>query len=71
MGYNVQTAVDSQHHLIVAHEVTNAGSDRRQLYRMAKEARDASGVSDLHVVADRGYFTGNEILASKFGLGLS
>ena len=63
VGYNVQTAVDSQHHLIVAHEVTNVGSDRRQLYRMAKQARNASGVSDLHVVADRGYFTGNEILA--------
>ena len=63
VGYNVQTAVDTQHHLIVAHEVTNVGSDRRQLYRMAKQARDASGVSDLHVVADRGYFTGSEILA--------
>ena len=59
----MQTAVDSQHHLIVAHEVTNVGSDRRQLYRMAQQARDASAVSDLHVVADRGYFTGEEILA--------
>ncbi|SJN13246.1 Mobile element protein [Halomonas citrativorans] len=63
VGYNVQTAVDSQHHLIVAHEVTNVGSDRRQLYRMAQQARDASAVSGLHVVADRGYFTGEEILA--------
>ncbi|MEA3250599.1 MAG: IS1182 family transposase [Pseudomonadota bacterium] len=63
VGYNVQTAVDSQHHLIVAHEVTNVGSDRSQLSRMAKQARDASGVSDLNVVADRGYFKGEEILA--------
>lgn len=63
VGYNVQTVVDSRHHLIVAHEVTNVGSDRRQLSRMAKQARDASGVSDLHIVADRGYFTGEEILA--------
>ena len=62
VGYNVQTAVDSQHHLIVAHEVTNVGSDRRQLFRMAKKVRDASGIDDLHVVADRGYFTGEEIL---------
>ena len=63
VGYNVQTAVDSRHHLIIAHEVTNDGSDRRQLSRMAKQARDASGVSDLNVVADRGYFKGEEILA--------
>ncbi|MFC3284806.1 IS1182 family transposase, partial [Litchfieldella rifensis] len=63
VGYNVQTAVDSRHHLIIAHEVTNVGSDRGQLSRMAKLARDASGVSDLNVVADRGYFKGDEILA--------
>lgn len=63
VGYNVQTVVDSQYHLIAAHEVTNVGSDRRQLYQMAQQARDASAVSDLHVVADRGYFTGEEILA--------
>ncbi|MFC0326722.1 transposase, partial [Halomonas organivorans] len=63
VGYNVQTAVDSRHHLIVAHEVTNVGSDRSQLSRMAKQARDASGIKDLNVVADRGYFKGEEILA--------
>lgn len=63
MGYNVQTAVDSRHHLIIAHEVTNVGSDRGQLPRMAKRARDASGISDLNVVADRGYFKGEEVLA--------
>ncbi|EPC01603.1 transposase [Litchfieldella anticariensis FP35 = DSM 16096] len=63
VGYNVQTAVDSRHHLIIAHEVTNVGSDRGQLSRMAKRARDASGTSDLNVVADRGYFKGEEVLA--------
>lgn len=63
VGYNVQTAVDSRHHLIIAHEVTNVGSDRGQLSRMAKRARDASGISDLNVVADRGYFKGEEVLA--------
>ncbi|MDI3358094.1 IS1182 family transposase [Pseudomonas sp. UYIF39] len=63
VGYNVQTAVDTQHHLIVAHEVTKKGSDRDQLSSMAKQAREAIGVETLSVVADRGYFKGEEILA--------
>ncbi|NYT73762.1 IS1182 family transposase [Halomonas sp. QX-2] len=63
VGYNVQTAVDSQHHLIVAHEVTNVGHDRGQLFKMAKHARKATGNKELKVVADRGYFKGEEILA--------
>jgi transposase len=61
VGYNVQSAVDTQHHLIVAHEVTNVGSDRRQLTRMADKAREAIGINDLHVVADRGYYRGEEL----------
>ena len=63
VGYNVQTAVDAKHHLIVAHEVTNVGHDRDQLSSMAKQARTAMGSEDLTVVADRGYFKGEEILA--------
>jgi transposase len=63
VGYNVQTAVDTQHHLIVAHEVTNVGIDRDQLTSMAKQARTAMGVQDLTVIADRGYFKSEEILA--------
>ena len=43
VGYNVQTAVDAKHHLIVAHEVTNVGSDRSQLTKMALAAREAMG----------------------------
>jgi len=62
VGYNVQTAVDAEHHLIVAHEVTNVGNDRSQLFNMATQARDAMGAEDLSVVADRGYFKGEEIL---------
>jgi transposase len=65
VGYNVQTAVDAKHHLIVAHEVTNVGSDREQLTTMAKQARDAMGVQELTAVADRGYFKSEEILASQ------
>ncbi|OJA04450.1 IS1182 family transposase [Halomonas sp. QHL1] len=63
VGYNVQTAVDSKHHLIVAHEVTNVGHDRGQLFIMAKQAREATGIKELEVVADRGYFKGEEILS--------
>ena len=63
VGYNVQTAVDAQHHLIVAHEVTNVGNDRAQLATMAKQAQTAMGRKDLEVLADRGYFKGEEILA--------
>ncbi|MCH4565265.1 IS1182 family transposase [Halomonas sp. EGI 63088] len=63
VGYNVQAAVDSQHHLIVAHEVTNIGHDRSQLANMAKQAREATGIKELEVVADRGYYKGEEILA--------
>ena len=65
VGYNVQTAVDAEHHLIVAHEVTNVGHDRQQLANMAKQARTAMAVEDLTVVADRGYFKGEEILACE------
>src|SRR4030095_9659182 len=51
-----------KHHLIVAHEVTNVGHDRTQLFAMATQARSATGKEDLTVVADRGYFKGEEIL---------
>jgi len=62
VGYNVQTAVDDKQHLIVAHEVTNVGHDRSQLSSMAKKARDAVGAEELTILADRGYFDGEEIL---------
>jgi len=56
VGYNVQTAVDAKHHLIVVHEVTNVGTDRDQLTSMAIQAREAMGTQELSAVADRGYF---------------
>ena len=63
VGYNVQTAVEAEHHLIVAHEVTNQGSDRSQLSPMAKQAREAMDAEDLTAVADAGYFKSKEILS--------
>ena len=63
VGYNVQVAVDTEHHLIVTHEVTNTGSDRSQLARVGKAAKAVMGAETLEVVADRGYFNSPEILA--------
>jgi len=63
VGYNVQTAVDAKHHLIVAHEVTNEGHDRRQLAPMAAAARAAMGKKKLLAVADRGYYNAPQIKA--------
>jgi len=63
VGYNVQTAVDTEHHLIVAHEVTNVGNDTAHLANTAKAAKAALHVEELEAVADRGYFDGEEVLA--------
>jgi transposase len=62
VGYNVQTAVDTKNHMIVAHEVTNVGHDRNALTEMAKQARYATWQPEMTVLADRGYFNGPEIL---------
>jgi transposase len=63
VGYNVQVAVDTKHHLIVAHAVTNDGTDRAQLAKIACQAKEALGIDELQAVADRGYFDSGEILA--------
>ena len=65
VGYNVQAAVDVQHHLIVAHEVTNSGSDRGQLSVMGQQAQTAMGTPSLEALADRGYYKGEDILACE------
>jgi transposase len=67
VGYNVQVAVDTGNHLIIAHEVTNSGSDRAQLSNIATQAKEVLGVDELQAVADRGYYSGPEILACHEG----
>jgi hypothetical protein len=62
VGYNVQAAVDTKHHLIVTHEVGNEGHDRNQLSPMAQQTKETLGTKALTVLADRGYFSGEEIL---------
>jgi hypothetical protein len=65
VGYNVQAAVDIKHHLIVAHEVTNRGTDRSQLAQMARQTKAVLETDSLDVVADRGYFNSEDILACE------
>jgi transposase len=63
VGYNVQCAVETKHHLIVAHEVTNAVHDRHQLSSMAQKAKEALGAEAIEALADRGFYDGKELLA--------
>jgi hypothetical protein len=65
VGYNVQTVVDVDHHLIVTHEVTNVGSDRRQLTKIATKAKAALQAEHLKVLADRGYYSSQELRACE------
>ena len=69
VGYNVQTAVETEHHLIIAHEVTNVGNDTAHLANMAEQAKAVLAVDKLEAVADRGYFDGEQILScSRVGI---
>ena len=65
VGYNVQIAVDAEHHLIVAHEVINQGYDRSQLAPMALKAQQATGCEQVTALADRGYFNGDQVLSCE------
>mgnify|MGYP003987892097 FL=1 len=62
--YNVQTAVDTKNHLIVAHEVINT-TDRGQLCRVGKQAQAALDNKGVTVIADKGYFSGPDIKATQ------
>ena len=65
VGYNVQIAVDPEHHLVVAHEVVNEGHDRTQLVPMGGRAKQAIGAEEVTILADRGYYSGDEVLACE------
>ena len=61
VGYNVQSAVDTRNHLIVSHEVINQNNDRGCLTEMSLMAREAMGIEQLEVLADRGYYKSQEL----------
>lgn len=63
VGYNVQTAVDTKNHLIVAHEVTNVGNDTAHLANMAEQAKAVLRLDKMEAVVDRGYFDSQQILS--------
>lgn len=65
VGYNVQSAVETKHHLIVAHQVTNLGYDRDALAMMARVAREEMSCDDIEAIADKGYYKGEEIVACE------
>ncbi len=65
VGYNVQSVVETKHHLIVAHEVTNLGYDRQALSMMAQAAKDAMASEAIEAIADKGYYKGEEIVACE------
>ena len=68
VGYNAQRAVETRHHLIVAHEVTNHGYDRDALSMMARAAREVMASDKIEAIADKGYYKGEEIVAFAFSL---
>jgi transposase len=65
VGYNVQSAVETRHHLIVAHEVTNHGYDRDALSMMARAAQEVMATEKIEAIADKGYYKGEEIVACE------
>ena len=65
VGYNVQSVVETKHHLIVAHEVTNLGYDRDALSMMAHAAKDVMASETIEAIADKGYYRGEEIVAAE------
>ena len=62
--YNVQSAVDSKHHLIVEHDVTMT-TDRGQLTLVAEQVQKTLGKQDITIIADKGYFSRNDIKATQ------
>jgi len=65
VAYNVQTAIDAEHKLVVHHELTNHANDERSLLPTALAAKEALGTETLNVVADGGYSNGEHAKACE------
>ena len=61
VAYNVQMSVDEKHKMILDHEVTNEVTDRSLLSQMSERAKEALGVEELDVLADMGYYDGQQV----------
>jgi len=60
VSHNVQIAVDSTNHLVVAVDVTSEAVDKEQLHNISLKAKEELGVDELHVVADKGYYSASQ-----------
>lgn len=60
-AYNIQTAVDDRHHLIVSFETTNANTDQGLLDQMAEQTKEEMGVETIEALADKGYESRQDI----------
>lgn len=65
VGYNIQSAVDAGHHLIVDIEATTQGNDQGQLNATAQRAKTELGTDTLTVIADGGYYATNDLKAAE------
>ena len=64
-GYNVQIAVDSQHKLIVAEDVTQDGNDTQLLVPMLEKAQAIIDSESLIGLGDSGYYNGSQLKACE------
>lgn len=65
ISHNVQTAVDSKNHFVVAVNVTSEAVDYAQLYNIASQAKEELQVDELIAIADKGYYSGEQFAKCK------
>jgi hypothetical protein len=65
VGYNVQTVADGKYHMLVDFEVTDNSGDAGNLHKMSVKAKEALEVEEITVLADKGYYSGEDIAACE------
>tara|TARA_R110000744_G_scaffold138647_1_gene249457 strand:- start:2575 stop:3306 length:732 start_codon:yes stop_codon:yes gene_type:complete len=62
--YNVQSAVDTKHYLIVSHDIT-LSTVRGQITPVKTQVQEALNRKNITIIADKGYFSRNDINAAQ------